>query len=296
MHFFPSPVPTLPPYDRHADSRQPTEPDRTERPAETQRPIWSRIELFSEIANTPTRGMVTAESFGRKLRSAPGVGIETLINSKGGDMNNAMSIARLLLNERRPTRAIGLYHVFSGAGIIFLAHGIKMLHPSATMMLHPPEYPSGAAPDAALEVARIELLNYYCSRLPRISRAQLELWMDNETYFNASEAVECGLADGLLDQNVWIVDGPEINLAGKSRPGRPLTKAWPLTMAAVASRRRDAIAIPPRPVAGRFSLFALSAADLRPAPANGPHDNWREGMKAQMRHRLSAKLNELVTP
>jgi len=245
-------------FSRFRNAQRRPEPVQQDRSGEY-RPHWSRIYLLEEI-----EGPVSEMSFGDKLRSANGFGIETVCNSDGGDFRSSMGIAKFVLDERRPTRAIGLNHIWSGCSIIFFSHQTKLLHPGATVMLHPPEYPDRRPPDAALELDRLELLDYYCARLPHLSRGQIETWMNHETYFTAPEAVECGLADGLLDPRVWVVDAAETSLVGKSRPGRPRTNSWPVTWrmpaTPVARGKRQPIAVPaiPEGMEVRNGLFISS--------------------------------------
>lgn len=160
----------------------------------------AEIDLYDEIGSWGIR----AKDFIRDLKGLGEVDeILLAIHSPGGDVFDGLAIYQALLSHpaRVVARIDGL--AASMASVVAMAADEILMAPTAMMMIHNPW--SSAAGDAddlrkeadLLDKAKESLLAAYGRRA---EREQAAAWMDEETWFSGQEALEAGLADGLLEE------------------------------------------------------------------------------------------------
>jgi ATP-dependent protease ClpP protease subunit len=308
MYFPPTtPVPSVPSFSRHPEAREPA-PSQPE-PRE---PRTAHVRLYGRILGDHDDDARQGESFRARyavtaIRNAGTVDeLHVHIDSPGGNFDGACAIIDALAarRERIVCHVEGL--CWSAAFAIMAEckrRGEARSNVHSNFLVHDVHV---AGCIAATRKESEWAAQHLARCFPEISVKTLAAWMDNRggkgVHFCSAEAMRREIIDrwefGPVRTYQPIADadrpfehtGAHAPLACQCGECR-LARSAPAT---IANRKREPIALPPRPVAGRFSLFALSVADLVARPASGPHDLWRETMKSHARGRLSAKLREFV--
>jgi ATP-dependent protease ClpP protease subunit len=151
-------------------------------------------------------GMIDAQSVSRALQDAGQVGeIVVLINSPGGDVSEGVSIYNLL-KQHSATKTVKILGLAASiASVVSCAGDVVEMPPSALMMIHPPwSITIGDASDhrktaEMLDKMRDSIAAVYAEKSGRPAAEFLPL-MEAETWFNAAEAIEIGLADQVDEQ------------------------------------------------------------------------------------------------
>jgi len=146
---------------------------------------------------------VSAEAFGKAIRSEPNRPLTVRVNSPGGDAFEGRSIASLIRAHQGPTRVIVDGLAASAASTIAIAAqqtdiadgGFLMIHNAWTLALGGAE----DLEDTAQLLRKIdgELAKDYANRAG-VSEQQATDWMKAETWFTADEAVQAGLASSVV--------------------------------------------------------------------------------------------------
>lgn len=172
------------------------------------------IEIYDPIGyDWWTGGGVTAKSVARQLREITG-DVTVMINSPGGSYFEGASIYNLLRQHdgRVTVKIIGL--AASAASVIAMAGDEVLIGDLASIMIHncwsivigdrnvlQHESESMGQLDAAMA-------GVYAARAG-VDQAEAAEWMDNETWWTGSSAVEAGLADAILETDVADTQDPE---------------------------------------------------------------------------------------
>ena len=136
--------------------------------------------------------------------------LEVEINSGGGSVFAGFEIYSLLYNAKCPT--LGIVQSLAGSAASTIMSGCKrvLISPVGQVMIHlPSTYAEGNQNDMKHEAKVLEsitqsILNGYLVHCKgKSDRAKLEKLMQAESWITAQEAVELGLADGILgdDEN-----------------------------------------------------------------------------------------------
>lgn len=134
--------------------------------------------------------------------------IAVTINSRGGEVDHALSIFNYLRNHpaKVTVRVDGV--AMSAASIVMLAGDEIELPANAVVMIHSPwAYAAGTADDLrstadGLDTFEAALIETYMARTGKAAE-DIKAMLDAETYMTAAEAVEAGFADRVLSlQNV----------------------------------------------------------------------------------------------
>lgn len=163
------------------------------------------IEIYGSIGEDWWSGTgITAKSVSAALRSAGGKDVEVRINSPGGDMFEGIAIYNVLAQHpgNVTVKIMGL--AASAASIIAMAGNEVKMGLGSFLMIHNcwvmgignqfdfRELAEWLAPyDDALRDIYIERTGS--------SEAEIEGWMKKEKTFSASEAIDHGFADDMLD-------------------------------------------------------------------------------------------------
>ncbi len=162
------------------------------------------IDVYGGIGNDFNEGGVTAVSFVRALRDADGEDVTIHINSSGGSVFDANTMAEALRGYKGHTTASIEGLAASAASYFALTADDVVINPSALMMIHNPwDIEIGDAEDMRkkadmLDKARSTISGQYARKTGR-TVDEIEGLMDAETWFTAQEAVEFGLADRMSD-------------------------------------------------------------------------------------------------
>ena len=162
------------------------------------------IDVYGGIGDEFDEGGVTAVSFVRALRDADGEDVTIHINSSGGSVFDANTMAEALRGYKGHTTASIEGLAASAASYFALTADDVVINQSALMMIHNPwDFAVGDADDMRkkadmLDKARSTISAQYARKTGR-TVDEIEELMDAETWFTAQEAVEFGLVDRMSD-------------------------------------------------------------------------------------------------
>ena len=177
------------------------------------------IDVYGGIGDEFDEGGVTAVSFVRALRDADGEDVTIHINSSGGSVFDANTMAEALRGYKGHTTASIEGLAASAASYFALTADDVVINQSALMMIHNPwDFAVGDADDMRkkadmLDKARSTISAQYARKTGR-TVDEIEELMDAETWFTAQEAVEFGLVDRMSDSE------PIAACVSKRRKGR----------------------------------------------------------------------------
>ena len=133
--------------------------------------------------------------------------ITVFINSPGGDVLSGLAVYDLILNLRSPVRTVCIGAAYSMGAIVFLAGRKREVHEHSRLMIHDPSYFSndigGKKPhEIQSQVDKlIETRNVLAKIISGVTGKSLEEVLkitSEDSFYNAEEAVESGLATGII--------------------------------------------------------------------------------------------------
>jgi ATP-dependent protease ClpP protease subunit len=168
----------------------------------------AEILIYDEIAGGPWAeflGLVSAKQFVKDLQALDVDRITLRVNSPGGDVYDGVAIFNALVDHpaKVTVKVDGL--AASIASVIMLAGDERMIGTGAEVMVHNPwTFAMGEAADLRKTAQRLEeiresILDVYEQRTT-MSRDDAAQFMDEETWFRASDALEHGFATALEDE------------------------------------------------------------------------------------------------
>lgn len=133
--------------------------------------------------------------------------ITLLINSPGGDVNSGLALYDVMVSLSCPVRTVCLGTAASMAAVLFAAGTRREILPHGAVMIHDPLI-SGGGGGSALQVQAVSsrLLKHrrtLCGILAQCTGKtlrQLYRVTARDTWFDAREAVEFGLADRVVEK------------------------------------------------------------------------------------------------
>ncbi len=164
------------------------------------------ISVFDVIGQDYWGEGVTAKRIAGALRSMNGADVTVNINSPGGDMFEGLAIYNLLREHQGKVTVKVLGLAASAASIIAMAGDDIQIGRGAFLMIHNCWVVAiGNRHDFAAMVEYLEpfdnaMADIYSARSGLDSDA-IKQMMDGETYIGGSDAIEKGLADGLLSSD-----------------------------------------------------------------------------------------------
>ncbi|PNK88841.1 ATP-dependent Clp protease proteolytic subunit 1 [Serratia odorifera] len=169
------------------------------------------ISVFDVIGQDYWGEGVTAKRIAGALRSMNGADVTVNINSPGGDMFEGLAIYNLLREYQGKVTVKVLGLAASAASIIAMAGDDIQIGRGAFLMIHNCWVVAlGNRHDFASMVDYLEpfdnaMADIYSARSGLDSEAVKQM-MDGETYIGGSDAIEKGLADGLLSSDSVMSD------------------------------------------------------------------------------------------
>lgn len=129
------------------------------------------------------------------------------INSGGGSVYAGFEMYSLLRNSGRKVTAEIQSIAGSAMSVIVSACGKVLMSPVANIMIHRSSvrYSEGNAEQLKQDAQMLDtidesILNAYVGKVAgKTSRTTLRYMMENETFLTPEEAIDCGLADGILE-------------------------------------------------------------------------------------------------
>jgi ATP-dependent protease ClpP protease subunit len=150
-----------------------------------------------------TGGGVTAKSVAAQLRAIGDRPVEVQINSYGGDMFEGIAIYNVLREHPQNVTVKIMGMAASAASIIAMAGDTVQIGAASFLMVHNCWTIAAGNRADMLEVAAYlepfdkAMADVYAARTGKTA-AQAAEWMDRETFFSGSQAIELGFADELL--------------------------------------------------------------------------------------------------
>lgn len=162
------------------------------------------INVFGPIGSFYDEAAVTASDFAAQLNEAGGDDVTVHINSGGGDVFDANTMAETLRAYKGRTTASIEGLAASAASYFALTADEVVISPSALLMIHNPyTCVRGEASELRKTADMLDKLRGTISaqyvRKTGMDAAAVEALMDDETWFTAEEAVERGFADRMSD-------------------------------------------------------------------------------------------------
>ncbi len=166
-----------------------------------------KIFLWGEI-NDKTAKEVTEKLLYLEL-DKPGKEITMYLNTPGGSITAGMAIYDTMKAVTSPIRVVVMGMAASMGAILLCAggKGRRFLFPHARMLIHQPLITGrmmGAAVDINIQAQEMERLRAELNQIIAESSGQplekIERDTDRDFYMTAREAIEYGLADGVLDK------------------------------------------------------------------------------------------------
>lgn len=204
------------------------------------------------------------------------------INSVGGSVFAGFEMYSILRGAKCHTVAQVQSLAASAASTIMIGCSKVMLSPVAQVMIHlPSSYAEGNQEDMNRELRTLEsitqsILNGYELRCQgKTTRAHLAELMHAESWLPAQEAVELGLADGILfqdEESVGVLSANIVNAVGGGIRSLACNAAVPVTPAALLARYEQLVQDGAKPADGHPVASPANPAGNGPAPVS---DDWQ---------------------
>lgn len=154
------------------------------------------------------------------------------VNSPGGGVYAGFEMYSLIRNSGKNVTAEVQSLAGSAMSVIVSACSNVLMSPVANIMIHRSSIPyaSGNAESLEQDAQMLNtmdesILNAYCEKVgDKTDRTTLRHMMKNETFLTAQEAIDCGLADGILDAGSGTTD-PTLAVACMGGLPQVLSKA-----------------------------------------------------------------------
>lgn len=162
------------------------------------------IYVYGDIGESWSLDYTTAKDLADKLNEANGDDVTIHVNSGGGDVFDANTMAELIRSYKgRTTTVIEGFAASAASYFALTADEVKMGR-SALMMIHNPY--ARCVGDAEemrktgdmLDKVRDTIVNQYESKTG-MGRSDIESMMDAETYMSAERALELGFVDSVIE-------------------------------------------------------------------------------------------------
>ncbi len=214
--------------------------------------------------------------------------LEVEINSGGGSVFAGFEIYSLLYAAKCPTVAIVQSMAGSAASTIMSACKRVMMTPVAQVMIHlPSSYAEGNQNDMkhaakVLESITQSVLNGYLVHCKgKSDRAKLEKLMQAESWITAQEAVDLGLADGILgdDESQGQISAAIADAVGSGIRALATNSLGPLPTQDLIAKYEQMVRNGATPVEGH-PVANVTPKDPAPGDPPGqepgtPSDDWR---------------------
>ena len=189
----------------------------------------NRIEIYETIGEDWwTGGGVTSKSVARQLETMTG-DVEVVINSRGGDYFEGGAIYNLLREHKGRVTVKVISLAASAASVIAMAADELLIGDNASIMIHNAWLIAIGDRNDFEKVS--DTLGQFDEAMARLyarrtgaSETDVAAWMDAETWFTGSAAVDAGFADALLDDAPVETGDPTASIAQRAE----VRAAWAL--------------------------------------------------------------------
>ena len=176
-------------------------------------PLDSALLASREIFLTQEVNQMTMMALLKQLiflsRENPDQEITLYINSPGGEVDSGFAVYDYIKAIPAPIRTVCIGKAASMGAILFLAGDRRFMLPHAQVMIHDPSFgsgfPPGMKPDEAeeclglLKKNRDECVKIICQATGQ-SEEEVRKQTRKDTFFDAKEAIEFGLATDIFTQ------------------------------------------------------------------------------------------------
>jgi ATP-dependent protease ClpP protease subunit len=221
-----------------------------------------------------TGGGITAQTISDQLKSFNGADCEVHINSPGGDMFEGIAIYNLLQQYKGSVTVKVMALAASAASVIAMAGDDIEIGQGAFIMIHNCWVVAMGNRNDMLEVAAYlepfdeALAGIYVARSGQ-KMADVQKWMDDETFFSADKAIALGFADETLDADELTEDK---EAATQARAQNAVRKVESLLTKQGNMSRSKARALITELKTGKHDAAERSNSGTPGAAANATHD------------------------
>jgi len=154
--------------------------------------------------------------------SQPHKDVTVRINSIGGSVTEGIAIRNLLKQHPKDVHTVGVGLAASIASVVLMAGDRVSMADNSFLMIHRPWALTGGDADwmksmsVTLETMGGELENIYLNKIRKSGKLvngsedetldKIRGWMKDETWFSASQALEIGLIDDVLDGEEFVTE------------------------------------------------------------------------------------------
>jgi ATP-dependent protease ClpP protease subunit len=220
------------------------------------------------------------------------------INSGGGSVYAGFEIYNILRSCSRKTKAEVFSIAASAASIIAVACDTVLMSPVSNMMIHRSALRRASGNAEAMEQAAQMLntidetmLNAYEEKAgDKSSRTKLRHMIENETFLTAEEAVNCGLADGILERKNAEEDSDPMDAVASATGGGISIKSAAALFAGQMLPPVDDL----RRMMAEQKKLNNDTEPEQPAPESVQNNSEKEGQKVAEENKVIQDAAELM--
>lgn len=220
------------------------------------------------------------------------------INSGGGSVYAGFEIYNILRSCSRKTKAEVFSIAASAASIIAVACDTVLMSPVSNMMIHRSALGrvsgnAGTMEQAAQMLNTIDetMLNAYEEKAgDKSSRTKLRHMIENETFLTAEQAVNCGLADGILERKNAEEDSDPMDAVASATDGEISIKSAAALFAGQMLPPVDDL----RRMMAEQKKLNNDTEPEQPAPESVQNNSEKEGQKVAEENKVIQDAAELM--
>ena len=159
--------------------------------------------------NLELSGEVNVDMFSKVMKAynetclipdQPFTSIDIYLNTDGGEVYQGLAIHDIIneMGKKIVTRVICVGQVFSSGIFILMAAGCRAATPNSFLMIHYGETTNSSNNDIRHNKELIAIHTNICYDRSLVSKRKINSWNNQDTYFNAEEALEIGLIDEII--------------------------------------------------------------------------------------------------
>lgn len=220
------------------------------------------------------------------------------INSGGGSVYAGFEIYNILRSCSRKTKAEVFSIAASAASIIAVACDTVLMSPVSNMMIHRSALRRASGNAETMEQAAQMLntidetmLNAYEEKAgDKSSRTKLRHMIENETFLTAEQAVNCGLADGILERKNAEEDSDPMDAVASATDGEISIKSAAALFAGQMLPPVDDL----RRMMAEQKKLNNDTEPEQPAPESVQNNSEKEGQKVAEENKVIQDAAELM--
>lgn len=220
------------------------------------------------------------------------------INSGGGSVYAGFEIYNILRSCSRKTKAEVFSIAASAASVIAVACDTVLMSPVSNMMIHRSALRRASGNAETMEQAAQMLntidetmLNAYEEKAgDKSSRTKLRHMIENETFLTAEQAVNCGLADGILERKNAEEDSDPMDAVASATDGEISIKSAAALFAGQMLPPVDDL----RRMMAEQKKLNNDTEPEQPAPESVQNNSEKEGQKVAEENKVIQDAAELM--